>query len=85
MKHLCKEVIRGSMRPLRPLAECLEMLKGNGGGLVGVDVPIGSMGLVYLPIYIYTHEWLIFMVNSGTVDVGIYTIRGCYGGDKFRL
>ena len=42
-----------------------------------------SMGLEYLPINnpyhpwdwrIYLHEWLIFMVN-----VGRYTIHGCYG------
>ena len=35
-----------------------------------IHIPLPSMGLVWLPI----HEWLIFMVN-----VGRYTIHGCYG------
>ena len=38
--------------------------------------PIASMGLVYLPI----HEWLIDMVN-----VGKYTIHGCYEYCSFGM
>ena len=39
--------------------------------------PIGSMGLVYLPT---VHESLMFMVN-----VGRYTIDGCYGNFFWTL
>ena len=43
------------------------------------NIPIGSMGLVYLPIYIYIyHNYLSYKL---TIHVGKYTIHGSYGID----
>lgn len=66
MKHFCKELIRGSMRPLRPLAECLEMLKGWLGGWLGGKVPIGSMGL-------QVNIWEMIYINNGKCRYIYYT------------
>ena len=56
-------------------SECISLKRGGiaPGRKSGIFNPIASMH------GIFTYIWLIFMVN---LNVGKYTIHGCYGNNK---